>query len=394
MKRFCSIFSQLLQLFPRLEFEQAVKKHQADRGAKGFASWGQFIAMLFCQLGGANTLRESCGGLASCEGKLKHLGVSEAPKKSTLAYANQQRPWELYQTVFGQLLEKCQLTVAESGWKKKFRFKNKLTSLDSSTIDLCLSLFDWAKFRRTKGAVKLHLLLDHDGYLPSFAVVTDGKTSDIRVARQLRFDPGTVVVVDRGYTDYQWFVALGRQGVFFVSRLKDNAVYEVIEKRQVPENRNVIRDEVIFFPSLAEPQLEYFFRRVEVWDEEKQESIVFLTNHQKFGATTIAAIYKDRWQVELFFKAIKQNLKIKTFLGTTANAVYTQIWTALIAILVIKYLQLKSPFGWSLSNLVALLRHQLFVYRDLDAWLNDPFQAPPVLDGVHDDPQFLMEWAR
>ena len=168
MKKFCSIFSQLLQLFPRLEFEQAVKEHRSERGAKGFTSWGQFVAMLFCQLGRAHTLREICGGLASCEGKLKHLGVSEAPKRSTLAYANQNRGWELYQTVFGQLLEKCQSTVAESGWKKKFRFKNKLTSLDSSTIDLCLSLFDWAKFRRTKGAVKLHLLLDHDGYLPIF----------------------------------------------------------------------------------------------------------------------------------------------------------------------------------------------------------------------------------
>src|SRR5216117_2844448 len=238
MKRFCSIFSQLLQLFPRLEFEQAVKKHQADRGAKGFTSWGQFVAMLFCQLGGANTLREICGGLASCEGKLKHLGVSEAPKKSTLAYANEHRPWELYQTAFGQLLEKCQSAVVESGWKKKFRFKNKLTSLDSSTIDLCVSLYDWAKFRRTKGAVKLHLLLDHDGYLPSFAVVTTGKTSDIKVARRLRFERGTVVVMDRGYNDYDWFVQLTLQSVYFVTRLKDNASFEVVERRPVPPGTN------------------------------------------------------------------------------------------------------------------------------------------------------------
>ena len=394
MKRFSSIFSQLLQLFPRVEFEQAVREHKAERHARGFTSWGQFVAMLFCQLGRAHTLREICGGLASCEGKLKHLGIPGAPKKSTLGYANQHRPWQLYQTVFQQMFGKAHALVEQRGGKKKFRFKNKLVSLDSSVIDLCLSLYDWAKFRRTKGAVKLHLLLDHDGYLPSFAVVTDGKTSDIRVARQLRFDPGTVLVVDRGYTDYQWFVDLGRQGVFFVSRLKDKAVYEVVEERTVPENRNVLRDEVIFFPSLAEPKLEYFFRRVEIWDDGKQESIVFLTNHKEFGATTIASIYKDRWQVELFFKAIKQSLKIKTFLGTSANAVYTQIWTALIAMLVIKYLQLKSSFGWSLSNLVALLRHQLFVYRDLDAWLNDPFQAPPALDGVHDDPQFMMAWAR
>lgn len=384
MKRFSSIFSQLLQLFPRLEFEQAVKKHRAERSAKGFTSWGQFVAMLFCQLGRAHSLREICGGLASCEGKLKHLGVPEAPKKSTLAYANEHRPWEMYQTVFGQVLGKCQSVVAESGCKKKFRFKNKLASLDSSTIDLCMSLFDWAKFRRTKGAVKLHLLLDHDGYLPSYAVITDGKKSDIKVARMMKFAAGTVLVMDRGYNDYDWFGKLTDQGVFFVTRMKDNAVYDVVEKREIPQKGNVRRDEVIFFLSMAAAGKEYFFRRIEVWDEEKQRTLVFLTNHLEFGPTTIAAIYKDRWKVELFFKAIKQNLKIKTFLGTSANAVHTQIWTALIAMLVVRYLQLKSTFGWSLSNLVALLRLQLFVYRDLHAWLNSPFEAPPVLEGIHD----------
>jgi len=384
MQRFCSIFSQLLQLFPRLEFEQAVKHHKAEYHARGFSSWGQFIAMLFCQLGRAHSLREICGGLASCEGKLKHLGVPDAPKKSTLAYANEHRPWQLYETVFHQLLGKCQAVVAKRGGKKKFRFKNKLMSLDASTVDLVLSLFDWAKFRRTKGAVKLHLLLDHDGYLPSFAVITTGKISDITVARRMRFDPGTILVIDRGYIDYEWFVKLTLQGVFFVTRLKDSAVYEVVEERKVPKNRNVLKDQIIFFPgqSPADPSQEYFFRLVEIWDEEKEESIVFLSNNREFGATTIAAIYKDRWQVELFFKALKQNLKIKTFLGTSANAVLTQIWTALIAILVLKYLQLMSTFGWSLSNLVALLRQQLFVYRDLFAWLNNPFEGPPALAGI------------
>jgi hypothetical protein len=383
MTRFSSIFSQLLQLFPRLEFEKAVKQQNAERGAKGFTSWGQFVAMQFCQLGRAHSLREICGGLASCEGKLKHLGIPEAPKKSTLAYANQHRPWELYQTVFGQMLSKCQ-SMASSGFKKKFRFKNKLASMDSSTIDLCLSMYDWAKFRRTKGAVKLHLLLDHDGYLPGYAVITDGKKSDITVARTMKFAPGTVLAIDRGYNDYDWFGKLTVEGVFFVTRMKDNAVYGVVEERKVPEKGKVIRDEVIFFYRTAADGQEPFFRRIEVWDEEKQRTLVFLTNHLTFGATTIAAIYKDRWKVELFFKAIKQNLKIKTFLGTTANAVHTQIWAALIAMLVLRYLQLKSTFGWSLSNLVAMLRLQLFVYRDLHAWLDFPFEAPPVLEGIHD----------
>ena len=379
MTRFSSIFSQLLQLFPRIEFEQAVKKHRADYATKGFTSWAQFVAMLFCQFGRAHSLREICGGLASCEGKLKHLGVSDSPKRSTLAYANANRPWSLYQTVFEQLLTKCQSAVAARGTIKKFRFKNKLVSLDASVIDLSLSLFDWAQFRRTMGAIKLHLFLDHDGYLPSFAVVTTGKTSDIKVARRLRFERGTVLVIDRGYIDYAWFVQLTHQGVYFVTRLKDNAAFEVVESRPVLPGTNILKDQIVFFHSQAAPDREHFFRIVEIWDEEKQRSFTFLTNHLTFAATTIAAIYKDRWQVELFFKAIKQNLKIKTFLGTNANAVKTQIWTALIAMLVLRYLQLMSTFGWSLSNLAALLRHQLFVYRDLFGWLNAPFEGPPQL---------------
>ncbi len=316
----CSIFSQVLKLFSRREFEKAVKEHKAERHARGFTSWGQFMAMLFCQLGRAHSLREICGGLACCEGQLKHLGVPVAPKKSTLAYANENRPWELYQTVFEQTLFKCQELVSSQGARKKFRFKNKLMSLDGSIIDLSVSMFDWAKFRRTKGAIKLHLLLDHDGYLPSFAVVTEGKTSEIKVARTLRFAPGTILAIDRGYIDYVWFRELTQEEVYFVTRMKERAVYEVKEELEIPKNSNVVRDQIICFPRLArEGEEPVLFRRVEIWDAEKQETIVFLSNLLAFGATTIAAIYKDRWQVELFFKALKQTLKIKTFQGAEAN---------------------------------------------------------------------------
>jgi Domain of unknown function (DUF4372)/Transposase DDE domain len=390
----CSIFSQVLKLFSRGEFEKAVKEHKAERHARGFTSWGQFLAMLFCQLGRAHSLREICGGLACCEGQLKHLGVAVAPKKSTLAYANENRPWELYQTVFEQTLVKCQELVRSQGGRKKFRFKNKLVSLDGSIIDLSVSMFDWAKFRRTKGAIKLHLLLDHDGYLPSFAVVTEGKRSEIKVARTLRFAPGTILAIDRGYVDYEWFWELTAEEVYFVTRMKEGAVYEVREEVEVPQNSNVVSDQIISFPRLArEGEEPVLFRRVEIWDKEKQQSIVFLSNLLAFGATTIAAIYKDRWQVELFFKALKQTTKIKTFVGTSANAVRTQVWTALIAMLVLKYLQLKSTFSWSLSTLAALLRQQLFFYRDLWVWLEDPFAAPPALVGIHDDAQQLaISW--
>jgi hypothetical protein len=373
---FCSIFSQLLKLFPRTEFQALAKRTHAERHARGFTCWGQFVAMLFCQLGRAHSLREICGGLRSSEGKLKHLGIT-APNRSTLAYANEHRPWQLYRAVFQALLGRCQGAVPA---RRKFRFKHKLVSLDSTVIDLCATLFDWAKFRRTKGAVKLHCLLDHDGYLPSVVVVTEGKRHDVRVARTLRFDPGTIVVMDRGYVDYAWFSRLTIAGVFFVTRLKDNALYRVVERRRPPERSPVQRDEVIRLTGVAaETRCPHDLRRVEVYDAEKDQTLVFLTNQLAFGATTVAAIYKDRWQIELFFKALKQNLKIKTFVGTSANALKVQVWTALIAILLLKYLQLRSRFGWSLSNLVALLRMNLFTHRDLWAWLDQPFDGPPAI---------------
>ena len=360
--------------FQRTEFQVLVKRTHAERHARGFTCWGQFVAMLFCQLGRAHSLREICGGLRSCEGKLSHLGIT-APNRSTLAYANEHRPWQLYRAVFHELLARCQ-PLAQG--RRKFRFKNKLVSLDSTVIDLCASLFDWAKFRQTKGAVKLHLLLDHDGYLPSVVVITEGRRHDVRVARHLRFDPGTILIVDRGYVDYAWFGRLTTDGVFFVTRLKDTAVSEVVERRRVPERSQVRRDEVIRLTGAeAETKCPHRPRRVEVSAPEKDDTLVFLTNHLAFGATTIAAIYKDRWQIELFFKALKQNLKIKTFVGTSANALKVQVWTALIALLLLKYLQLKARFAWSLSNLVALLRMNLFTYRDLWAWLDQPFEGPP-----------------
>ena len=385
MTRVSSIFSQILQLIPRFEFESAVRKHDAERHARGFSSWGQFIAMLFCQLGHAQSLREICGGLAASEGKLRHLGLPTAPARSTLAYANEHRPWQLCQTAFEQLLAKCQtLAASQPGTRKKrkFRFKNPLLSLDASVIDLCATMFDWAKFRLTKGAVKLHLLLDHDGYLPSYAVITEGKKHEVCVARQMRFAPGTILVFDRGYTDYEWFASLIQQAVYFVTRLKENADYGVVENLAVPQGRGVRRDQVIFFYKLAKAGIDAYFRRIEFYDEENDRVLVFLTSHMGLAATTIAAVYKERWQIELFFRALKQSLRVKTFVGTSANALKTQLWTALIAMLLVKYLQLKSSFGWSLSNLVALLRQQLFVYRDLWTWIDDPFQPPPIPTGL------------
>ena len=378
MNRVSSIFSQLLQFFPRLEFEALVRAHKAERHARGFTCWQQFVAMLFCQLAHAQSLREICGGLAALEGKLRHLGVMECPKATTLSYANAHRPWQLYQAIFEHTLARCQAEAAQLT-RRKFRFKHKLLSLDSSMVELCAETFDWARYKRAKGALKLHLVLDHDGCLPCYAVITEGKRADITEARKIDFAPGTLIVFDRGYTDYNWWLELTRRHVGFVTRLKDSADYGVVEKQPVPDGYDILRDEVIVFTSQQELGPLAKLRRIEVWVEEKQETMVFVTNNLKLAARTIARIYKDRWQIELFFKALKQGLKVKTFVGTSENAVQIQIWTALIAMLILKWVQMKSTFGWSLSNLIALLRQQLSVYRDLWTWLNNPYQAPPPL---------------
>lgn len=377
MNRFSSIFGQILQLFTKREFFEIVHKTQAEKGAKGFSCWDQFVAMLFCQLGQAHSLREICGGLASCFGKAKHLGLRTAPKRSTLSYANEHRPWQLYEQIFYQLLGKCrQLDFG----KRRFRFKNKLFSLDATVIELCASLFDWARFRQTKGAVKLHLLFDHDGYLPVFAHVTDGKVHEVKVAQTMNFPSGSIVVIDKGYVDYDLFWKWTSQGVFFVTRLKDNAHYRVVQHRPIPANRNILRDQLIEFEGFyAHQSYPGRLRVVEAWDEENERTIVLLTNHLGFGATTISAIYKDRWQIEIFFKVIKQNLRIKTFVGTSKNALLIQIWTALITILILKYLKFRSSFPWSLSNLVAMLRYNLFTYRDLWSWIDNPYEPPPLV---------------
>jgi hypothetical protein len=319
--------------------------------------------------------------------KLAHLGI-EAPARASLSYANIHRPWELFEKVFHGLFEKV---AAKGVGRKKFRFKNKLVNLDSTVIDLCLSAFDWAKFRRTKGAVKLHMVLDHDGYLPCFGLITEGAVHDVKAAWKIDFAPGTVVVDDRGYNDYRLFAHWNKTGVYFVTRMKDNALFEVAEERMPPQQRGILKDQIIQLTGQgAQKKCPYLLRRIEAVREDTGETLVFVTNHMKLGASTIAAIYKDRWQIELFFKALKQNLKIKTFVGTSPNAVKTQIWTALIAMLLLRYLQLSSRFGWSLSNLVALLRMNLFTHRDLMAWLDQPFATPP---NPQDSPQATLAFA-
>jgi len=380
MVQVASLFNQLLYHFPRLEFAGLVKKHKAERAAKGFDCWTQFVAMLFCQLGHTDSLREICNGLACCLGKLVHLGIAKAPNKSTLSYANEHRPAGLYQELFYTALARFREQQDLGRRKRKFRFRNKLLSLDSTTVSLCLSLFPWAKFRRAKGGVKAHVLLDHDDYLPRYVLLTPARASDVRMAHSFQLPPGSIVAMDRGYIDFRLFARWIQAGVFFVTRPMHHMVYEVVESRPVPQNSTIRSDAIIRFSSkMARQTFKHQLRRIVVWDQAHQREIVLVTNHFAFGATTLANIYKDRWQIELFFKALKQNLKIKTFVGTTENALHIQIWTALIAMLLLKWLHHVSKANWSFSNLASMLRLNLFTYRDLLDWLHNPFGTPPIV---------------
>jgi len=363
--------TQVLQVFPRTEFHQEVKATKAERHARGFASWDHFVAMLFCQLADAQSLREIIGGLSSCEGRLEQLGM-KVPKRSTLAYANAHRPWELFQNVFYRMSERCR---TELGYKTKFRFKNRLLSIDSSVVTLCSQMFSWATWSRQKGAVKLHLTLDHAGYLPEAMVITTGKYSEQTVARRRRYARGTILVMDRGFVDFRWFRQLNESGVWFMTRMKKDTAYRVLESH--PIGKGLVSDERIQLTGKKSGKRYPEVLRLVTIDTAEGEQLQFLTNHMSLSASTIADVYKDRWQIEIFFKLIKQNLRIKSFVGISANAVWTQIWTALIAMLLIRFLQLKARFGWSFSNLVYFLRMNLLVYRDLWDWLNEPFTAPP-----------------
>lgn len=386
MNPVCSIFNQITRLFPRGEFEQAVRKHNAERHARGFRCWSQFVAMLFCQLTQAQSLREICGGLACSEGKLRHLGVESAPKRSTLSYANEHRPWQLYQTVFEQLYAKCrgQFEQAKKQGRvppRKFRFRHRLMSIDASLVFLLADAFDWVQYHRGKGAVKLHLLLDHDGYLPRLAVISDANKPEVTVARDWTFPRGTTLLFDKAFIDYGWFDELTAGGVQFVTRFRKGGKYETLSEREPPPNSRVRSDRIIRLGA-GPNAMKHPLRRIELEPLEGHDEFVLLTNHLALSAETVAALYGERWQIEQFFRLLRQNLRVKTFVGMSPNAVLTQIWTALIAMLLLKYLMLLSSFAWSFANLLAMLRLQLFVYRDLQQWLDQPFRAPPTPVGL------------
>ncbi len=373
-----NLFSQIITKLDRNSFSNLVREKQTDKHEKGYNSWTHLVSMLFCQFSKSQSVRDISNGLRSATGNLNHLGVNRAPSKSTVSYQNKHRDWTLFRDYYYQL--QSQLTQLSGFKQTKFRIKSKIFLLDSTTISLCLSLFDWAKYKTNKGAVKMHTLLDYDGNLPTYVNVTNGKTADNRGAYDLPLLANSVIVADRYYNDFSLLNVWDSNNVFFVIRHKDNIRFESIKEYDLPDGRheNILKDELIQLTGTqSKKKYPKKLRRVAIWDQKNGQTIELITNQTSWTASTISELYKSRWQIEIFFREIKQLLHIKSFIGTTENAVMIQIWTALITILILKFLKTLAKYNWRLSNLVAFIRLNLFVKIKLQKWLDKPFDDPP-----------------
>jgi len=370
-----TLFSQIISKLDRLKFSKLVKEKQSDKHQKGYNSWTHLVAMLFCQFAKSQSVRDISNGLRSATGNLNHMGIQKAPSKSSISYQNKHRSWELFREYYYQLLGSL---GQQAGFKQiKFRIKSKIFLLDATTISLCLSLFDWAKYKTAKGAVKMHTLLDFDGNLPAYVNITDGKTADNKGAYDIPLLKGSVIVADRFYNDFSLLNVWDSKGVYFVIRHKENIQYNVIKENELPDNRHqhILKDEIIELKNKSsKDKYPKRLRRVAIWDEVNKQVIELITNHMKWTANTIGELYRSRWDVEIFFRDIKQLLHIKAFIGTSQNAVMIQIWTALITILILKVLKAMAKYNWHLSNLVAFIRLNLFVKINLQQWLDKPFE--------------------
>lgn len=372
-----ALFSQIISKLDRQRFNKVVRQYQTDKHCKGYNSWTHLVSMLFCQFAKSLSVRDISNGLRSATGNLNHLGIQKAPSKSSISYQNKHRDFNIFKEFYFILLD----TLSQNNRKRvKFKIKSKILLLDSTTVSLSLSLFDWAKYKTAKGAVKMHTLLDYDGNLPAYVNITDGKTADNKGAKDIPMHKGSVVVADRFYNDFRLLNIWDSNGVYFVVRHKENLQYTTIKENDLSENRhqNILKDELIKLKNAnSNEKYPNKLRRVAVWDEKNQTTIEIITNQMSWTANTISELYKARWEIEIFFREIKQLLHIKTFIGTTENAVMIQIWTALITILILKALKTLAIYKWHMSNLVAFIRLNLFVKINLQNWLDKPFDEPP-----------------
>lgn len=374
-------FQQLLKPLSRHEFEGLAKQHHVGQKLRSASRWDQFVGMAMSQLSGRQSLRDIQSNLEAQQHKLYHLGAKPIAR-TTLARLNENQPAELYEALFHKLLARCK---SQPG-KHKFRFKNPLYSLDASALDLSIKLFPWAAHRDDAANVKLSVGLNHASDIPEFVALSDGNENDMVEGRKFCFPKGSIVAFDKGYVDYQWFASLTKQRVSFVTRLRAKAVYRVLERRSINKKAGITSDQVIEFSSAhaikrGAPKL----RRIGYRDAETHRHYQFLTNNFTLSAATIAAIYKDRWKVELFFKAIKQNLKIKAFVGTSKNAVLTQIWIALVVYLLVAFARYSAKEGWTVQRMLRVLQLNLFERKALVEIFNP---SPPLKQ--KDQPQMRL----
>ena len=364
-----TLFHSMLNFIPRHQFEALENQHSTGRRSRGFSRWNQFVHLMFMQLTGRSSLRDGIQAMNSRLKNLYHIGAKPVAR-ATFADANNMRPASLYESLFEKVYQRCRMISP----KHKFKFKNELYSLDSTVIDLSLGAFPWASFRRTKSAIKVHTIMNHSGYLPAFVSITDGKKHESKVASSFRLPKGSIVAEDRAYTDYGWFAQLQQNGVFFVTRQKSNAVYKVILRRAVNKKQGLCSDQTIQLTGSKGLLCPHPLRRIGYRDPETKKHYVFITNNLKLSAKTIADIYKERWQIEIFFRWIKQNLKIKAFIGNSRNAVMTQVYVALIAYLLLCMFKFLAKISVSLQNLLRVI--QLNLFRRCS--LKELFESPPI----------------
>jgi hypothetical protein len=375
----------MLKLIPRHLFAKLEAEHGTGRKARSFTRWSQLVHLLSMQLTARASLRD---GIASLKARIKslyHLGVQPVAR-STFADANNKRPASFFAALFASMYQRCQPLAP----KHKFKFKNKLYSLDATVVSLCLSLFPWASFRRTKAGVKLHTLLDHDGYLPAFVAITPAREHEVKKARTLNLPKGSIVVEDLGYTDYAWYGALTAQKIFFVTRQKSNARYRVSARRSVNTALGLVSDETIQLTGPKARECPKPLRRIVYQDPETDKVYVFLSNHFRLAAKTIADIYKERWQIEIFFRFIKQNLKIKAFIGNSENAVMSQVYAALIVYLLLCYTMFLCNLNVTLQHFMRILQLNLFRTCSLQELFEPPGLVP---DNMNANNQLRLAWA-
>lgn len=372
-----AIYPQIVNRIPKALISESVSKYNTDYRAKGVRHVDAFYTLLFHQLSGSVSMRDTILGMASCKenGYEQHCGF-KALRRSTLSYVLSHRDYRVFEHLYMSLYNLFKPKL--QGRLSSERFGRPVFSVDSTSITLCLSIFEWAHYSRTKGAIKLHTMLNNDTLLPEVIVATDGKVGDVTAARDImKFPSGSIVVMDRGYNDYKLFAQLTEDDVHFITRLKKDAQHTRMTDaiRSVDPEGKWGDYEVCLTSKQAVDSGNCVYRVIQWYDEENDRWFEFITNNFELKPEDVALLYRDRWQIELFFKKVKQNLRLKDFLGTSFNAVMSQVWCAAIAVLLLEVLRLQSKYAWSFSNLAHNLRLNLLSFRKLDDWLNSPASA-------------------